>query len=32
MLTQWRLNQQVRLGAGGVALTSVPATTPAAAQ
>jgi succinate dehydrogenase/fumarate reductase flavoprotein subunit len=32
MLPHWRLNQQARLGAGGVTLTPVPATTPAAAQ
>jgi succinate dehydrogenase flavoprotein subunit len=32
MLSQWRLNQQARLGSGGVTLTSMPATTPAAAQ
>jgi succinate dehydrogenase/fumarate reductase flavoprotein subunit len=32
MLPQWRVNQQVRLGAGGIALSSVPATTQAAAQ
>jgi succinate dehydrogenase/fumarate reductase flavoprotein subunit len=32
MLPQWRVNQVARLGADGVALTSVPATTEAAAQ
>jgi hypothetical protein len=32
MLPQWRVNQQARLTADGVALSSVPAATEAAAQ
>ncbi len=32
MLPQWRVNQVARLGAGGIALTPVPAAAQAAAQ